>query len=806
MDIELQFDAAALGRTASDLVRRALRRTCLPPFAGRYIDRLEVAADATVAAAGGKGSMQVPVDIHVVTEAALKAAPNAVPAGIETPERTVNIPVAVEVATREIRGTNGAGIEAILLRLTPAKPALPEGLTKLEADAFQALLDEAWPRVSQAVGTPEVDLTPLFRTLERDLPRGGSVERVGSAAVVRFGAADALVNRLAPGQEWGAFLGAATLQAMIRRPVEQRVLDRLPDPEMETSYRVEGGAPVVDVRITGSYGPVSGSVLARTVLALAPGPSLQASVTWSSEAFPDVPPLDAIVAGIAEDALDPASFGAVATGPRSFVWPRPLPSLALGAVGLTYTSLAARPDGVVIGGKILRPPIYQGPFDVTRYGFGPAVRITNCATLAKTGSGARPTEPLTIYNTTTSAEVHVSGTDVFCGKEFVDTSDGWDKYLSVLPADGGIGFKLRFHAPLSEALLLGGDCRIILRTPRGVRYVDFGRPPLPERNPDGSFRNPLDLYIDNCLHFVPRGGGRWAIGWGGGSDWTKEDFRTPPLEHPDWSSYLSASGGLVMQLLTLEGLDPGELLRFRSPSHALDATADAEGRLLLPVLLPFGQTFPALLERIDGRRLQEQVQVESASFVQMAALPGALRLARSGGPGALLLAEGRPTHLLGGFGLVGLNPQSLPLRSLDRLAALNPQPLPPEADHLAALNPRPVEGPAQLESETLRGMRGVRAAFRIPGFADRPLAIAQLAEGEGLLLDLRGAQPRVAGRISGPFGPLETLGAYAVARGATGTQVFRREELAAPASFLSSEHCAAGSSDGAALHTPHASA
>jgi hypothetical protein len=49
-----------------------------------------------------------------------------------------------------------------------------------------------------------------------------------------------------------------------------------------------------------------------------------------------------------------------------------------------------------------------------------------------------------------------------------------------------------------------------------------------------------------------------------------------PKEHPDWRELVTS--GLDVQLLTLNGLERGELIQFRSAHHQIDVSADQTGR------------------------------------------------------------------------------------------------------------------------------------------------------------------------------------------------------------------------------------
>src|SRR5690606_36402995 len=253
--------------------------------------------------------------------------------------------------------------------------------------------------------------------------------------------------------------------------------------------------------------------------------------------------------------------------------------------------------------------------------------------------------------------------------------------------------------------------------------------------------------------------------------------------------YVQQSGSVIVQVVTLHGLDAGEVVRFRSATHALQATANAEGRITLPVLQPLqAAASPALLERADGRSLAGHVEVDTAAFEQVATLPGSLMDATTSRSGGLRIVTrtglGPMRHSLGARGTLtstALNPQPLPPGGDHNPAALNPQPLPPGGgDGLAALNPQPLppvdNGAWSVQQVARLELRGVKRVTWIPGFAGRHAALADIGQDGHLLLDLGGETPRVAGIFTGPFGPLHTSKHFGFADAGDQVMVFSRLE------------------------------
>jgi hypothetical protein len=97
--------------------------------------------------------------------------------------------------------------------------------------------------------------------------------------------------------------------------------------------------------------------------------------------------------------------------------------------------------------------------------------------------------------------------------------------------------------------------------------------------------------------------------------------------------------------------------------------------------------------------------------------------------------------------------------------ALNPQPLPPREQVTLALNP--------LLSQGI-DLPGILSLVPVPGFAEAPNALATMADGSMLVLDLgEGSTARVAGTFTGPIGALEVSGVWAFAAGLDRVSIHR---------------------------------
>ena len=793
MTIELQLRTGALVTLTRQTLRQSLRTACIPPGPGLSIDHVEVSgADFPVQQVGSAVEMRVPTDVFVVTDAQLLAAPNATPQGATVPAGGVVFPVRLEVQTADEPAPGGSGTRRrTWLRLVARKPlidGLPDPLRPVVDPLLQALVD--------TMPTPRVEITDLLEILlAGDLAQVSVVVGDGVVAV-RFGGAGAVTSHLPAGLSWGVYASGDAITRMIRGLIEPHLRGALSIISVDAQYHHDGATPRVSLTagvMIGIFGARLGAeIQLSATLQLLPGPSpvLRTAVTWSIDietallipivgpvaALAMAPVAEAIATGIVSDALDVTSFGATPTGTTSFVLDRPLPPLQLGLGTLRYDALSADDAGIVLGGALLVGAVANTPFDFSVSPFGGPSRIQLCSLLAKSGSGNPSHESPSLANTQVQASAEFHGVGRFCRVELRSPGGEWLP-CGRRPAHGSAADVGTIDVRLNYGVALGmpGPMRLVVRTPRGVRFVDFGHAPPPQFDQAGRLKLVIDAYIPDCNMMVARERGRWGIGW----RWRREDFKPVPLELPEWALYVRDGGGVIVQLATLSGLEPGEFIRFRSATHSIHATADAAGRLEMPVVQPMqvAAAAPAFLERVDGRTLQGHVAIETAAFAPLARLPGTLArpaVALPSGGLALTTRAGEAVsrHTVSAHGMLqsaALNPQ--PLLPVDEgaLSALNPQPLPPVDD-----GAWPAERVARL------GLQGVKRVTWVPGFHGRCVALADVGPDGHLLLDLRGARTRVAGTFVGPIGPLSTARHLALMDTGEQVVVFQRLETPAP--------------------------
>jgi hypothetical protein len=752
MSVELQIRETSLAALASRTVRQRLRSTCLPIFSGFSIDHLEVVpGGASVVSVQSSVEVHLQVDVSVVTDGALFAAANGVPTGVTNPTVTITLALRLQVTLSEFETKAGESATRSVLSLVPGKPNLGPLTGVLGTDA-----DQVERQLQAVVGSSSIDLTSQLALLGVTKLSTADVVLVGDVVAIRFGVAGTPRSQLFADQEWGLFADAPAVEHLARSKVEPSVLKNLPGATITAHYESVGTVPRVDLEvgqsITISAFPVHVTADLPCDFSLLSGTTavLRATVDWSLHVVADLVPgfIESIAEGIMEDAFDPTQFGGTPVGDHVFVMDFELPAIPLLGVLFRYDSVLGSPFGMTIGGAVVIPGLYEPPFTLTVSALGGPTRVQLCSMRARTGSGAPSTEPPTVENTTSFGQVDVGGCGAFCGVELRTPVVSFQQYLSI-PSVDSEAVRVRVAIPYSVAGGMTQPLTFVIRTSRGVRFVDLGMPPKVQTNASGRILGARDYYIPDCLTVVRLAHGRFGMGWG----MHLNVFKPRPVEDPDWAVYLQRAGGIIVKLVRATGLDEGELLRFRSATHAIDVIADANGRAVVPVFLPLAAAVePALLARADGRTLEGHVAVDSAMFERHLAIPGTLHsglgLTRSGGALVTTRAAGRTvTHavtLIGAFSRPATHEET----------ELNPQPMPP--------------------AEPWDRIRGVERIVAVPGFASSGTVVAIMADGTKLLVDVtRNGSVRIAGTFVGPIGVVDVAGDWAVAATPMEVTIFR---------------------------------
>ena len=540
--------------------------------------------------------------------------------------------------------------------------------------------------------------------------------------------------------------------------VPQDFRTRVPGLQITPHWRPAGTTPHVDVGYAGKI-PVPDPFSCKAdgtfscEFGLTPGMSyrLRTTVHWTLHLdLGDLVP--GFIDNMAEDfvvaAVDPSKFGAVPLGDRAFALDSNLPPIKFGGSEFLYTGVLASPAGMTIGGPVKLPLMPSlDTVKVSPTAFGLPFRLQFCRELAKSGSGA-PIKDMKINDVKTNARIYLEDAGIFCGFEVIAPGAWLSSYIFGSPA-GTVGnwHDFSISVPGGVASKIKNPARIIVKTARGVRLADVGVPPPILVDANGQVTNARDTYIDNCLYIDPNG---YGLKW-------RHDDLVIPKEHPDWRELFTS--GVDVQLVTLNGLDRGELVTFRSAHHEISVTADQNGRAMVPALLPATFTGGAAeLARTSRQPIAGTVTVQSALFethATMAAAPGQT-LSAGGGDTAMLTSRFSDRVEMRSISALGVS--LLDSRSLDRDADADASQASPSTDKTPACQPDPYGG-----SPGIREIPGVKTVIPVPGFADAPIAIARMEDGSSLVLDLKDRnRPRVAGTFTGPIGEVQIAGNWAL--------------------------------------------
>jgi hypothetical protein len=783
MGFGVEFTRQRLSRCLTEPIQRALSLQCLPDSAIAFVDRIDVGTEVGFASPPGAPDLveaTLPVAIHFVSMADLLAHPNQSPPELPTTR--------ADVALRVQLQAQGTALAVAVLPPDVSGSGIPSPLREQIA---QQLANAA----NGALNNAGFDLAPMIDGFGLPPPTVARVVLTPATLVVEYDPLGPSGNRLGVGQSWGFFLDV--------QPLLDFALDKLP-PEVRSGlvstsaqWSPDGTVPRIVAQAKLDLGLFQIKLPLDIRLSLLPGApaQLRVDLTWdvevdaltvmgiplawliklaglpgmaaalASEGFAEVIELGLDGAAALADDKIAAAFaqaGAERTGPRSYARLQALPPLQLLGVELRTESLIASGAGMTIGGPVLVQAVSREPMSLSTTRFGRPFFASNCR---QTG-GVRPTVRAEQVRYFASANFYEMGR--FCSARLVPMNATAARLMEpsldgATAATEAFGFDL----DLQEANLITTDVRMLVRTSRGTRLVDFGKPTPAVVDANGNVSNVIG-HIWNCLTYSTED--KHALIFGNDPlHLTREDV-LPPLEDPGWTRLLREAWGLDVHLVEVSGLEPGEMVVYESATHRVQVTADREGRAVLPGFSPLGADVkPARLLRLNqGPLTQREVRLLAGTALQGGAMlrpPAEGEVMVDGGGLQRRAAWGealRSMHIGPAFMgalraqdpgvLAGLNPQPLPPGPPPELGALNPQPLPPE--------PPPHENP--LVQAT--GLKGVRAVLAVPGASPDQMVIAMMQDGRKVVLDGHAGRPRVTGTVDGPLGRTLFKGGFAVAQ------------------------------------------
>jgi hypothetical protein len=746
MTVEVHVARPLFATVIGRAIQNQLRYACFPAFGPLRIDHVDAVPDAMeFAPFDGGVEVRVPVDVFVVTDDAVRAAPNATPQTLSGRGALV-LHMVAENRTAALRVVDVQPASGPLGPIQPLVRALVEATSRpLELDLKDSL---------DLLGVPEsvrstVELTP-------------------ETVAIRFDPTGPVRPRLHPGQEWGAYLDEAALRALAHKNVPdlRKVSNRITAFNPSEHWRPEGNRPRIDVEFNGKArvpDPLSGDFdgVFRLRLGLAPTvqPFLRVDVEWELHAH-----LGALVPGFVEEfvetfatfMVDPTQFHAVRTGPRSFQRDQPLPAIEFGpqvagiATRFGWKSAVATSDGMTIGGPVRPlsdPGVVTLQFAVTQFGVPRGTVYASQRGCIAAWQDAPPDELVVTGN------VGLVACGSVCAYEILEPHAALDQYveLDVWSAESQT---IRARLPLAVAKDVTAPVRLIVYTSRGVRLIDLGAP-LADEEAEIS-------YIDDCLYadaYLTQmmAYDEWMSLYGdlpelwpllGGPP--PMPVRPNPLDDPDPDT---DSTGIYVRVISIDEWEPGELVQVRTGTCVVDVTTDQFGRATIPVILRGAdRAQPIALTRVN-RGDVGAARAETAIFVRHAALPGgtlANSLTVDSDGNGLVTAEFED-----GSDVYELVPDAAPRQ----VASRSKKPM------------SPVDAAPSMDVD-LVGLAEIR---RVPGFANSPVAIAIMQDGAQLVLNRSSdGSTRVAGAFQGLVPRTQIAGDWAVASARGRLTVFRR--------------------------------
>ncbi|MBX2999419.1 MAG: hypothetical protein KF893_12965 [Caldilineaceae bacterium] len=724
MTIELQIRESVLAQALTEQVQTWLFTTCVPVnHAGLYVDHLDtIPGSLTFADAPGRGiDISLKVAIYVVSQVDVEAHPNGDPTGAQQPAGTVGVVVRLTIVNRALT------IDSVTSDLSGLP--LPPGLQS----AVENAVDNA---INQLSGQTLFDTTPIVSALVgADLPAEPDLARGHGVVAMRFGATGSLEPHLALNQDWGVFLDAGEAVDLLKR----RMPNGLP---INLRWQPNGSTPAIlldlniDFEVLGL--PVAGITVKATgsVSFLAPS-TLKLSVSWVLDLGGVLVIFEAAAHKLAREEIRSRIPQAVHDGAQSFYFTINLPSIPafLGAQP-RWGGISSDAAGMTIGGPVKRAQ--AGRRDLIHISHWPFSRPAWWGHCRETETPPTHFDPRQLR---VIAGVNLSDAGALCEVEILPPNQ-W-LVTSKPPDQDGMGFDLM----IAVAEQITADVRILLRTARGTRLVDLGKPIIIHRaDEEGGGVDVQVNWIDDCLRLS----GPW-LKLITGEPLTPEDLVNPPIDGPDWSRNLGAELGLNSHLVTIEGLEQGEMVTLRGRGLQLDVIANENGHAIVPAVVGLSSDMSeVIVERVSRRPLTGAIRVQTIEFTRLAVVGPADAAAIRDVDGAAQIARQVGESVF----VEVYQPDNVQLFA--RIeghgeAALNLQPLPPQP-------------PDAVRMATEAGLEDFAAVQTLPGSSEFNLALVQMRDGTGIIVTTDGRTSRIAGRYSGPQIGMQVDGGYAIAK------------------------------------------
>jgi hypothetical protein len=748
MTVEVHLARPTLGTFLERALQQRLRAACLPAFGGFSVDHLDV-VPGTAQFSPGPGGVDVKlrVDAFIAADAAVLATPNAPPPTITVPgtltlRMTMNgaAVASLQVVDADLVGNPFTGLD-------PLRTALVQRLsTRITLDLTQSLA--------------------ALRLLEFERT---AVELTSETVAVRFDPVDAVRNRLVPGAEWGIHLDRPALEKFANNSTpDLRRLPKVTSVRSAARWNPEGSRPRIDLEFNGKAAvpsPLAGDFKGVVRLRMGLKPTitaiLQVDVDFDIHfdlggAVPSF--IDNLVSEIVESfagaLIDPAKFGGVRTGLKSFRRDVFLPTLELGprvegiATRLQWKSLVATPEGMLLGGPVtlLSDPGREAlGFGVKEFGVPRGTVLASERGCVFGWQGDPPRDLWVI------GSVSLGG-GTLCGFTLLPPHEGLLPYVEVEDWSAE-SHTVRLKLPLAVSRTVLAPVQMLVRSSRGVRLAKLGKPKSEDEAEIA--------YIDDCLyadaHWIAlQAYEEWHTLWEMFPELRPYLGSPPPFPFPDnplKDPDPEVVTGLYVKLIEVDDWEAGELVRVRTGTATVDVTVDQAGRVTIPaVVTGTVRAQPVGLERVT-RQATTGARSRTAVFTRQLSIQG-------GTVGnSLMVDAGTATvraEFEDGTDVFELAADAVPVQVATRSQAAAP----PRAD---------------AESRLYVDLPGLVETLAVPGFEDAPVAIAVLEDGTQLVLNRAAdGSTRVAGTYSGTFPRVQVEGEWAVTAAPGRCTVLRR--------------------------------
>jgi hypothetical protein len=635
MAVDIQVLSSVLLREMQTQLQQSFNTTCFPPFDAYYVDHVDVTSGTTSVTSTGAVEFTLPVDVWIVNQTALLASANG------TPSTTIG--TASIILTLTISGTT----------LQLACTQVTFGIVLLTLFGPAAGFVEVG--IKSSIPTVSTDLNSIFSGLGISPPSTSAITLFEGSLFISFDASGAPVNNLQSGQEWCIFIDATTMQNLSAAKVNHTLggISLITSHTTTAEWAPSGTVPIVKVTVTGKVtipDPFSGSF------------RMYLEIQFGIEAIPalvdHVPVLDLVLTELVSWAWVPETgqesvnakeaaevltqfnstgFGGtvISSFPYAglnvggqFLLQSTLPTLSLGNAAFGYSSPVGLATGMVLGGLvtgIVTPAKSLVKFDVNQFS-GNFTLLDYCMT--------GPQFP-SLANVTATASASYSGASKLCAVTQISPSPSTfdlSPYLGVSPGPGTITdtgwIVLQFNGVISQILAKTGEpIEFLVQTAGGVRVINLGMAPTPQIGILG-VTNVSYVYVHDCP--IPP----TAV-----DPWYQVFQSFNPLwnvDPPDsWVDSLEQVAAFEASIITIAGLQPGEIVTFNQPIEGglTVVSADLNGLAVLPTVLAVRTVDERAVLSRANRAVLGTPAVTYALFERVATLntPGAVSHQISGG-------------------------------------------------------------------------------------------------------------------------------------------------------------------------------